>query len=211
MSGKRELGDHCSGCGLPLHPSTCPPSSGFSGSVSPERRSHLPSYLVHLIPGLSWIWWLTLASLFPGILGFLFLRATKSVSRILPLSIFQTFFTFGGLSSSFLVALAVCKAFEEGEEINSCIYVCAVFILLLAASLLLGFRKAGNSSVCGFVSIQRCRANPGQTADAGEGIWGSVRGSGGPILLKAASLSLSFTYSCSSCLLSTSYALALRR
>lgn len=46
------------------------PSPEFSGAVFPECHLHLQSYLVHLIPDLSWIWWVTLACFFRALLDF---------------------------------------------------------------------------------------------------------------------------------------------
>lgn len=56
-----------------------------------ECHPHLQSYPVHLTPGLSWVWWLTLAFL-SGPLGFQFLQTTRSVPTVFPSS--QSLLTF---------------------------------------------------------------------------------------------------------------------
>lgn len=146
----RDLGDHCSGCGLPLHPSTCSPSPGFSGPVFPECHSHPQSCPVHLIPGLCWIWWLTLASFFQGLLDF-------SPSR-LP-SQFPRSFCFPSSKSVltsdpwwpllYLPHCPGCWSGILGRSGDKLTYLSASSLYSALGRLpAAGLRKAGNLSVC---------------------------------------------------------------
>lgn len=125
------------------------PSPGFARSVLPERHSHLQSYPVHLIPGLSGICWLTLTSFFQALLDF----SPSRLPRQLPLA-FHFPSSKSLLTPDFwwlLLSLSHCPCCLSGvlgRSGDKLAYssACSLFILLLAASLLLGVGKAGNSA-----------------------------------------------------------------